>query len=55
MYDPAEQAKKREQQDGSPIDTIDQLKKWLSSKGIKVDNFLDILTEEQAQSPKGFG
>jgi hypothetical protein len=36
------------------LDTFDQLKLWLSSKGIQVDNILDIISEEQSMNPANF-
>lgn len=36
------------------MDTFDQLKVWLETKGIKAENLLDIISEEQSFNPHGF-
>jgi hypothetical protein len=36
------------------LDTFDQLKVWLETKGLKAENLLDIISEEQSFNPYGF-
>jgi predicted transcriptional regulator len=36
------------------MDTFDQLKHWLSTKGMQVDNILDIISDEQEMNPHHF-